>query len=102
MKLSAGYLERYSCKTCGIDPRKYTDGCPECAERKSREDNFSKRFDRIKQAREAIIKSSGGKKGISGRLDCPVCQTDKIAFAIQKNGHIQAICETEGCVQWIE
>ena len=54
-------------------------------------------------ARAAITAKEGKKRGVAGRIDCPVCKTGKLSYSIAGcNGHIHAACSTKGCVRWME
>lgn len=83
------------CPECGIDRRKkeYTDGCSKCQKRKASDERMKYYF----QARQAII-ASGLKRGI---IECPLCQ-GRLGFSIASNHHVSALCDTTGCLAWIE
>jgi hypothetical protein len=51
----------------------------------------------------AAVKAHVGKqRGISGDIECPVCQ-GRLHFSVAKvNGHVWASCATEGCVRFME
>lgn len=55
-------------------------------------------------ARVAIVEHTGGKRGVSGAIDCPVCgNSECLRFSVAgSNGHIHAQCQTDGCVSWME
>lgn len=54
-------------------------------------------------ARAAIGEHSGGKRGVSGELDCPVCEGGPLRYSIAGcNGHTHAACTTTDCVRWME
>lgn len=63
----------------------------------------------IGNARAAIVDHLGGPwkrgtNGSSGVIDCPVCgAADSLHFSRSGyNGHIDAVCATDGCVRWME
>ena len=60
-------------------------------------------FSNMVAARAAIVEFTQGKRGISGKIDCPNCEGGKLSFSVAHgNGHIHAQCSTEGCTSWIE
>lgn len=70
---------------------------------------MEKRFAGTMQARAAIVEFLGGpwkqgRPGISGVMDCPVCNGDRtLSFSRSGyNGHIHAACRTKDCVSWME
>ena len=45
---------------------------------------------------------SGGKRGASGAVKCPVCG-GKLNYSVAAlNGHLWGKCETGGCLHWME
>lgn len=69
------------------------------ADRKETEELFG----RSMKARIAIIKATEGKRGVSGDIPCPVCNTGRLNYSVAScNGHIHAACTTEDCVRWME
>jgi hypothetical protein len=53
-------------------------------------------------AREGIVEQTGGKRGVSGTVTCPKC-LGVLRYAVARsNGHVRALCETEGCLSWME
>ena len=69
---------------------------------KSEEFDFEKYLNRTFKVREKIVEHSGGKKGASGSIDCPLCD-GKVNYAIaENNGHIHAVCTGDNCVSWME
>lgn len=79
-----------------------TRECFNCDTRKEVDKYFDEVFIKIRKAKEAIINATGGRKGVSGRIDCPACESGKLAYAVHHNGHIHAACESPGCVKWSE
>jgi hypothetical protein len=64
---------------------------------------INERINRIGTARQAIVEHTKGKRGVSGSIDCPVCNQGKLQFSVSGyNGHIHAGCTTEKCVRWME
>ena len=58
---------------------------------------------RTNTARKAIVEHTAGKRGVSGKIPCPVCKTGALGFSIAGcNGHIHARCSTPDCVAWME
>lgn len=41
-------------------------------------------------------------KGYAGVLECPACKGKLHVNIASYNGHARVMCETEGCVRWIE
>jgi hypothetical protein len=54
------------------------------------------------KARAAIIEHSHGKRGIKGKLPCPICGGGALHYSVAANGHVWATCTTPDCVRWIE
>lgn len=53
-------------------------------------------------ARARITDATGGKRGATGVVECPVCN-GKLSYSVaSSNGHIHARCATQGCVAWME
>jgi hypothetical protein len=64
---------------------------------------INEQFEKTTQARGAIIKHAGGKRGVSGDLPCPVCDSGTLKYSIaMSNGHVWASCTTSDCVAWME
>lgn len=62
-----------------------------------------KQLENYKLARKAITDHTGGKWGLVDEIDCPICKTGKLKFTVAAmNGHIHAICSTDGCMSWME
>jgi hypothetical protein len=61
-------------------------------------------FGRTITARKAITDHTHGKRGIAGKIDCPICKVkEALHFSVSGyNGHIHAQCATENCVAWME
>lgn len=55
-------------------------------------------------ARSAILAHSKGKRGVSGRIDCPACKAKgALAYSVSGyNGHVHAKCDTDDCVNFME
>lgn len=54
-------------------------------------------------SRKAITDHTGGKRGVAGRVPCPVCKTGELRFSVAEcNGHIHARCTTKDCMAWME
>jgi len=55
-------------------------------------------------ARKAITDHEKGKRGVHGKINCPVCNgVETLHYSIAGyNGHIHAKCKTENCVAWME
>lgn len=67
------------------------------------EDALDARLANMTAARDAIVKATGGKRRVQGRIDCPVCKGLKtLGFVVHGNGHIHAACSTDDCVCWME
>lgn len=61
------------------------------------------RIDMTLKARAAIVQHTGGKRGVSGAIDCPACESGQLRFSVAGcNGHIHAACTTTGCLSWME
>ena len=64
---------------------------------------FEDSFQQLMKARKAITDKEQGKRGVAGKIICPVCGTGELRYSIAKcNGHIHAACTTEDCVRWME
>ena len=53
---------------------------------------------------KADAKAKGFGKGSAGHssIACPLCKR-KLAYAVSaRNGHMMALCETDGCLEWME
>ncbi|EOR07242.1 hypothetical protein [Acinetobacter tandoii] len=63
-------------------------------------------FQNIIKARQAITDKHGTKKPqltFGGEMPCPICDKGTLGYQISAvNGHINASCETEECVHWME
>lgn len=69
------------------------------AEAEQLEREADESINKMLRARKAIVAS----KQKRGPIDCPVCHgPGALCFAVHSNGHIHAICATEGCVKWME
>ena len=78
---------------------------PEEAERLAVEceARMARRIEGLGIAREAIVKATGGKRGVAGKLACPVCSDGELSYSVSGyNGHIHAACSKAGCVRWME
>lgn len=76
---------------------------PTAEEVAAEEAKMDKLLNRTFVARDAIVKATGGKRGVSGKIACPVCNTGELAYSVAGiNGHIWAKCSTEDCVSWME
>ena len=75
---------------------------PESEEEKSRQ--FREKLAKMAKARKAILEHAEGKRGVSGVLDCPVCNEGKLCYSLANNGHVHAKCVEGGspCVCWME
>lgn len=63
----------------------------------------NKRIENTFAARTAIVEHTKGKRGVSGEIDCIVCESGKLRFSIAScNGHIHAACTTKDCLSWME
>ena len=71
----------------------------EVAERDRKADAESNNID---IARRAIVEYTNGKRGVSGKIGCPICNGNLQYAVASINGHIRARCSTVGCVNWIE
>lgn len=72
-------------------------------EAEAREREVAEIIQRIAVARTAIVKATGGKRGLSGEIPCPCCDGGIIDYTVAgSNGHIWANCSTKGCVRWME
>ena len=51
----------------------------------------------------AITKDAKGRRGISGKLPCPVCTTGTLHYSIAGcNGHVHAKCTTPDCIAFMQ
>lgn len=69
------------------------------AESPSHKADRATHFQKMMTVREAIV-ATGLPKGV---VECPICK-GKLHFtrAINYNGHVHAMCETDHCLGWIE
>jgi hypothetical protein len=82
---------------------------PSQADIDAREQRIQKSLEDTLVAKKAIVAHCGPyKKGKSpnaeGSIDCPVCGS-KAGLRYQRaayNGHVWAMCVTDGCVHWVE
>ena len=59
-------------------------------------------LNRIGKAREAILKATGNRRGVSGSVTCPTCG-GVLRYSVAKcNGHIHAACSGDCHVSWME
>ena len=66
-------------------------------------DSYKRSSQNINTARAAIVERTGGRRGSSGSIECPVCHSGRLNFSVSGyNGHIHATCSTAGCVSWME
>jgi hypothetical protein len=76
---------------------------PTAEEAAAEEREMQKRFSDTITARLAIVVATDGKRGVAGKIDCPVCNNGKLHYSVSGyNGHIHAKCSTENCVAWME
>jgi len=60
-------------------------------------------FRRAAVARAAIVAKHGKSRDLVGEMACPVCATGTLRYSIARlNGHIHAVCSTDGCARWME
>lgn len=57
----------------------------------------SERMSNFRNARDAIVATKKNR----GNVECPRCGK-RLQFSVAYNGHIYAVCETLGCMSWIE
>lgn len=60
------------------------------------------RIDGAIAAKRSILEHAGGRRGVSGRVPCPVCGGELRYSIAASNGHIWACCGTAGCVKFLE
>ncbi len=71
------------------------------AERAEKE--WEEYMERTMRARAAIVEATHGQVGLSGKIECPICESGQLNYSIAKcNGHIHAACSTIDCVRWME
>lgn len=64
---------------------------------------LGERMNRMAVAMAAVLPFRKTHRGRSAEIDCPVCKTGRLGFAIAaSNGHCHARCTTAGCVAWME
>ena len=99
VRTSATFPDNFPCH--GASPcAKYLPTTPEQVD--ARECEIEESIKRIGVARAAIVKASGGKRGVHGRIVCPTCGEDTLSYSVAYcNGHIHATC-SGGCVAWME
>lgn len=80
---------------------KYLAPTPEQMEAEDRA--HEKMFADVTKARAAIMVHAQNKRGVAGKLPCPVCTTGELRYSISGyNGHVHAGCTTKACVGWME
>jgi hypothetical protein len=52
--------------------------------------------------RRVIVDVANGRRGISGRIQCPVCRTGQVSYWVLPNSYIHAECSSPECVHWME
>lgn len=58
---------------------------------------------RFALAYTAVLEHAQGKRGITGVVRCPVCESGDIDYRVaSSNGHVWAACTTKGCVSWMQ
>lgn len=64
----------------------------------------NKQTARVLGAYRAVATAVGKKRGITGAVDCPVCEKPgALHYSVAAvNGHIWGKCATEGCVSWMQ
>lgn len=74
------------------------------AESLAKEDRaWDKMYGDMMKARKAITDLAGKRRGVLGKLPCPVCASGNLSYSISGyNGHIHATCSTRDCVAWME
>jgi hypothetical protein len=76
---------------------------PTREEAETEEREFEAMVNRLNIARAAIVRHTGGKRGVGGDISCPNCEGGTLRFSVSGyNGHIHARCSTEGCATWME
>jgi hypothetical protein len=75
---------------------------PTPEEIREEKEETQKVIDRLITSRQAIVDITGGKRGVSGSIDCPICGKELHYSVASCNGHIHARCETDGCVSFME
>jgi hypothetical protein len=71
---------------------------------KKQDEEVSKMFNQAMIARKAIVTHTNGKRGVHGKINCPICNgLETLCFSVDgSNGHIHAACSTKDCVRWME
>lgn len=50
----------------------------------------------------SVVEATGGKRGVSGEIPCPICG-GKLRYSVAaSNGHIWGSCATPDCVRWMQ
>jgi hypothetical protein len=75
---------------------------PTPEEEEAAEREWQAAFSRMVKARAAIIEAIGEQRGVNGNIACPCCDGGRLWFRRASNGHIHAVCSTEGCARWME
>lgn len=58
---------------------------------------------RIVTAAAAISIEVDGKRGVAGTMACPNCENGRLRYSVaSNNGHIHAVCSTEGCTRFMQ
>jgi hypothetical protein len=76
---------------------------PTAEEEKARSEELRNFVTHMANARQKIVEQTQGRRGVSGSIECPMCQTGKLHYTVaHRNGHIHAQCSTPGCLSWLE
>lgn len=72
-------------------------------EEKREEEEIARHIQATMKARRAIVEHAGGKRGVTGKINCTACPDGSLHYSIAAcNGHIHASCTTSGCLRWME
>lgn len=76
---------------------------PTPEEAEAAEQESERAIRRMAVARAAIVKETKGRRGVSGAIACPCCEGGTLSYSVASiNGHIWAVCTTNGCASWME
>lgn len=94
---------RFACLPDGADIHCASREYPTAQEVDVKEEAIALRLRNILTARKAIDKHTSGRRGVQGKMTCPVCGTGTLSYSVAGyNGHIHAQCSTPECVAWLE
>lgn len=75
---------------------------PTAAEVEREDQEIELRITQIVQALKLVREQVGAERGVAGKVPCPVCAGDLHYTVAKSNGHIWGMCNTVGCLSWVQ